>query len=1609
MKIAILFGSPKISGGSYVIFQHAAYLITKGHSVDLVTLQPISLKPQDMWHDAMRELNFVDVGIAEKKEYDIALATWWLSPFHLPRLNAKQYAYFVQSIEAYFSEDADIASQYLAHASYALGLPVITEALWIKQDLETRFHSDVFFVENGIRKDIYKPQGPALAPRPTSGIRFLIEGAVTSRFKNVARTVDAVRAAGSHEIWLLTPSPIASYPMVDKVISNVPIHEVPKIYRSCDALIKHSTVEGMFGPPLEMFHCGGTAVVSDVTGYDQYIQNERNALVTSTGNWYQITEAIRRLADDPGLVSRLKEGALETANQWPDWRRQSALFEAAIMEIYGLQQVSRERLAVDTQHCLNLNSLIRNSLAQNYERKELTLRLRDAPDLNSLAGGERYYHEELSRPFALPTRITKGPSIDRTIWHPATQSVTPAAMTIGAVGALRKSRPRIFGFSISNEHIEELWHPIVTRLGWEARYMCSRPKGHFSLFELEQPRVQDDDYIVQDWIGSPATLFQQIETYRPDLILFHNGNHPAYQHVLNELAQRFKTPVAYSELGWFPQKEHVHFDPWGTNGASLLCAQSLEELSGRTFDAEAQQAPLVSNIVVLALQLENDTNSIVFSPYFRSNRDLIETVLREVPGEFEVLVKPHPLDHTAHRYDKFLDHRSQIVSEPMSELLANAGGVIAINSTVLLEALGYPINIYACGISVLSHKGIAIDFDKADRSLRSVWRDTFVNNAERREALTTALKGYQFNLASLQTIDDEALLSNPSIKVLTSLLENESGKSIFPARRPRPIAAGELPTRAGGKRHLVRSTKEIMAIMSAYDAISFDVFDTMLVRDIYAPQDLFALVGRDVARLVNDSKFNHRAARIEAERAARRAAPGGEVSLNDIYIHYLLATGIAADVVEAIKQAEIEAELKFLRARENTLALFNFARELGRRVVVTSDFYLSEELLRRALKENGYDLENVKVFLSSSHNLTKHHGALFDFVAEALGLEPNRILHIGDNFVADTTNGVARGYHVVHVPSPRTSLDIAPMLKKYLDGRTGNLVEKRTLEWSIMLGILNNGLFDDHFAVDLKTAFGKNYHRFGYTVLGPLLTSFTSWLRRQTVEKKIDILLFLARDGWVMEKAFKRYEGIVPSDSGVRIAYIAASRRLMDLIALNQSFDNISRIVNARYSKGALGAFLKLRLDLDPAEVPARALGTAGYKDFDEPVTLPQDRVRVMKLLQALRNEIKAKASALEKQYLDHLQEKGVRPGDRVAVVDIGYFGTMQKSIDALLRENRCIVEGFYMAVRSEAHLEPELKGRLSGYLSNGFDPSDGRSPAFMEKFALLEQIFSAPHASVLAVRNGEAGTAIEYLLATGEEAQWAQLDQIHAGALDYVERAASLEARLGSPVRFDSVNHALHLDNLFLAHSAELADLLSGFVFENRFNGEGISLLAKTLLTPPPPSKATASNEAPSPKPAEALARKPVPTAPAKKPAPAASAVEQPKDLRPSLKLAVNSVRRDDNVIEIAKGVAGHGVYGPYLKLGAGGYRVSVALETEAARLFMKPKGAVVIDIATNEGNEILAERKVDISSIKNGFSRHVIDFQVPTGRVNVPIEFRIWTDGRHRTLVREVVLSRL
>lgn len=341
MKIAILLGSPDISGGTNVIFEHAIRMKNRGWEITIITEEKVEASRLN-WHKQSKNLRWKTYTQIKKEKFDIVLATWWRTVYNLKMVQAKKYTYFVQSIESFFYNDRETAIKKLADDTYRLPLKIITEATWIQKYLFDNFNQKAQLVRNGINKDFFQLDGPVISPREKNKLRILIEGPLGVTFKNVEKTIKLCSQSNADEIWLLTLSPVKSYPGVDRVFSGVPIDKVAEIYRSCDVIVKLSYIEGMFGPPLEMFHCGGTAIVYKATGHDEYIKNNYNALTVEIDNEKEVIKKINQLKENETLLNKLKKNAIETARQWHDWQESSKQFALALEKIIKEDQADKK-------------------------------------------------------------------------------------------------------------------------------------------------------------------------------------------------------------------------------------------------------------------------------------------------------------------------------------------------------------------------------------------------------------------------------------------------------------------------------------------------------------------------------------------------------------------------------------------------------------------------------------------------------------------------------------------------------------------------------------------------------------------------------------------------------------------------------------------------------------------------------------------------------------------------------------------------------------------------------------------------------------------------------------------------------------------------------------------------------------------------------------------------------------------------------------------------------------------------------------------------------------------------------------------------------------------
>lgn len=342
-KWGILLYDIGISGGANVIFNHALYACNQGVDITFVSRQKKTCSDAS-WHIGTERFMYKTIEEAKDEIYDVVIATEWRTAYDIYQLKAEKYVYFVQSVESRFFHNPACFLGYIADNTYHLPFKYITEVGWIKKILYEHYSKEAEIVLNGIDKDIFKVDGKCVEEKSEDHVRFLIEGSVHNWLKNVATTVRLCEEAGAEEIWLVTPDNISSYEGVDRVFSQVPMSSMPQIYRSCDVLVKLSLVEGMFGPPLEMFHCGGTAITYDIEGSDEYIKNGYNALVVKKNDEEGVIKAIKQLINNPDMLNYLKVNAVKTASMWCDWNKSSACFYRHIQKAKSTDYFDVQRI-----------------------------------------------------------------------------------------------------------------------------------------------------------------------------------------------------------------------------------------------------------------------------------------------------------------------------------------------------------------------------------------------------------------------------------------------------------------------------------------------------------------------------------------------------------------------------------------------------------------------------------------------------------------------------------------------------------------------------------------------------------------------------------------------------------------------------------------------------------------------------------------------------------------------------------------------------------------------------------------------------------------------------------------------------------------------------------------------------------------------------------------------------------------------------------------------------------------------------------------------------------------------------------------------------------------
>lgn len=288
---------------------------------------------------------------------------------------------------------------------------------------------------------------------------------------------------------------------------------------------------------------------------------------------------------------------------------------------------------------------------------------------------------------------------------------------------------------------------------------------------------------------------------------------------------------------------------------------------------------------------------------------------------------------------------------------------------------------------------------------------------------------------------------------------------------------------------------------------SFDIFDTLIGRNAIFPTTVFGYVERKIqtSNLSFSELFvrNYSSIRQGCEKNVRefyrkstllRKDDHLEIKFDQIFERMQDIYHLSDDQILALKQWEIEGEkLASIPIRKN----IDYLKELktaGNDVVMISDMYLPEEVVRQLLHNADPFLDSIPLYLSSTVGHQKTTKRLFLHVFSQLDYKYGNWIHIGDNNFADNVQPASLGIETQPIEIESYS-DYEKSMCNFTNNYEFRKIAKMIYDWRIQQ--------EERSQNEL----------YSYCYATTYLVPYVKWAVDDAIRRELDTLYFISRDG----------------------------------------------------------------------------------------------------------------------------------------------------------------------------------------------------------------------------------------------------------------------------------------------------------------------------------------------------------------------------------------------------------------------------------------------------------------------------------------------------------------
>ena len=616
----------------------------------------------------------------------------------------------------------------------------------------------------------------------------------------------------------------------------------------------------------------------------------------------------------------------------------------------------------------------------------------------------------------------------------------------------------------------------------------------------------------------------------------------------------------------------------------------------------------------------------------------------------------------------------------------------------------------------------------------------------------------------------------------------------------RIAALSDKDTRYEQNEYWKSSYQELKDKIDKADIVSFDIFDTLIMRKVFSPEDVFRLLGEEVrAELKLDCEI--------ASIRAQAAQCGAYATINEIYGYIKKCTNLTDKNIADIMKLEKDTDIDLCIVRRDIADLYEYCLTCGKEVYFISDMYYTIQDIKRILDKCGVTVpDDEHIWISCEKKADKVSGSLWEEYFKLVG-KGNKCLHIGDNKTCDVKNPVRYGIDSYYVMSAKDMLMNSSMAELASD--------VNTVSDSICLGLVASKLFNSPFALCStkgKVSFDDS-ESYGYCVYGPLLEKFLIWLYYKSRKDEIDKLLFFARDGYFLEKDYTMVAELLDDGYEQEWCYLPISRRLI-YIATMENEDDFNRVVAFPYV-GTFADYMQSRFEIIVTDE------TSEYNDRQ--INAVGDSKNILKWIQPYKDKIMEQAKKERKNYLAYLTSDGdMKKELSYGTVDLGYYGTNQYYLQRLtgIKTKRYC---FYACLSKDNIYNNEIT--MDGCFQYGDDYTAEKSIA-SNKNMYIETFITAPHGMIRYI--DDRGNAVCQPDRKSQK-NFNVKEKVNCGAVDFINDYISIyktilavncsECIKSMSDRTESLEDILFF-NMLNGMCNISRNILEGFYFDNDFIG---------------------------------------------------------------------------------------------------------------------------------------------------------------------------------------------